>query len=314
MVPPVTAALPQPVWVKLARYCLAAAAVGFMVWTGAGLVRDWRAADDVTLDLSLALLSCLPAIASNAALALAWAVLLRAMVEPKPPLKPLLAIYGLSNLGRYMPGKVGMPLMRITGAARFGASSTVTGTTVGLELLSWIATACVMSFGCLALWGRGELSAVLGPTQTLIAVAVAVGTALGAVIDRARLPRALIDRLKLAGHGPLLPPQLLLLHFATWGFWAVHAWLVARSVGATSTDALASLPFFLLSPVVGFLALLAPAGVGVREAMISMGLTGAVGPKAALAAALITRVASLVADLCSWLVTRPWNRETAPTK
>jgi uncharacterized membrane protein YbhN (UPF0104 family) len=101
----------------------------------------------------------------------------------------------------------------------------------------------------------------------------------------------------------------LVLHVVAWGLWALHAWLVARAVGASATATIASLPFFILSPVAGFLALLAPAGAGVREAIISIGLTSAVGPKAALAAALMTRVASLVADGGNWLATRHFDRD-----
>lgn len=290
------------------RWAMSAFAVGFMGWAGAGLVRDWRAAGTVQIDWPLAIAALVPAILSNAALATAWAVLLQGMVTPRPPLGPLLSIYGASNLGRYMPGKVGMPLMRITGAARWGASATVTSASVALELLSWIATASGLSLVCVAMTQGDSLQDTLGPIQALTAIAIMLGSILCAVIDRKHLPRVLLDRLGLAGSGPLLPPRLLLLHTATWLFWGVHGWLCALSVGATHGQALASLPYFVLSPVIGFLALLAPAGVGVREAMISIGLSGAVGPKAALTAALITRVASLVADVCSWLGTRHLHR------
>jgi uncharacterized membrane protein YbhN (UPF0104 family) len=295
---------PQPSWMKWTRWALSVFAIAFMLWAGAGLVRDWRAAGSVQIDWTLALASLLPALASNLALAMAWAVLLQGMVQPTPPLGPLLSIYGLSNLGRYMPGKVGMPLMRITGAARWGASAAATSTSVALELLSWIATASALSLLCFVLAHGRTIDSALGPTQVATAAAIMIGTVVGAVIDRKHLPRPLLDRLGLVGTGPLLPARLLALHTATWLCWALHAWLCARAVGASHAQALESMPYFVLSPVVGFLALLAPAGVGVREAMISIGLSGAVGPKAALMAALITRVASLIADVAGWLGTR----------
>ena len=43
-----------------------------------------------------------------------------------------------------------------------------------------------------------------------------------------------------------------------------------------------------------------------REAVLSVGLVATVGPAPALAAAIISRAASLIADVGSWLVTRPW--------
>jgi hypothetical protein len=290
---------------------LAVAAIAFMFWTARGLLHDWDSARDVAVDWNLAALSLLPALASNAALALAWVVLLRAMVEPKPPVAPMVALYAHSNFGRYLPGKVGMPLMRMTGAAAFGVPSTVTAASVMLELLSWIATACVVSSASLASVGRHDLNTIVGPTASIAAIGIAAATLAGALVDRSWLPNALMSRLGLAGQGPLLPPRLLALHLLTWTLWAMHGWLVARAVGASALDAIASVPFFVLSPVAGFLALLAPAGVGVREAIISVGLAGVVGPKAALTAALLTRAASLIADVGAWLATRHLHQ--APT-
>lgn len=307
-------AAPHKPWVRAVRGALSTAAVLFMLWALRGLVRDWHSAGDVAIDWPLAVASLVPAVASNAALALAWVVLLRSMVEPKPPVVPMIALYCQSNLGRYLPGKVGMPLMRIAGAARFGASAATTGTSVMLELLSWIATACLVSFSCLALVGRNDLDALLGPTASILAVLIALGTVAGALIDRAWLPGFVTTRLGLAGHGPVLPARLLMLHLATWALWGAHGFLTALSVGASTLDALASVPFFVLSPVAGFLALLAPAGVGVREAIISVGLAGTVGPKAALAAALITRFASLLADIGGWLATRHLNDDRSNTQ
>jgi hypothetical protein len=308
-VPRVLAATPQKPWIKAVRFALSTVAVAFMLWAGRSLLRDWDSASDVAIDWRLMFLSWLPAIASNTAFGFAWVALLRSMVDQKPPTKPMLALYAQSQLGRYLPGKVGMPLMRMAGASRFGVSPTVTGTSVMLELLSWIATACGISFACLALIGQNDLGSILGPTATVVAIGIAAATGVGTLLDRTHIPAALTLRLGITGQGPLLPARLLVLHVVAWGLWALHAWLVARAVGASATATIASLPFFILSPVAGFLALLAPAGAGVREAIISIGLTSAVGPKAALAAALMTRVASLVADGGNWLATRHFDRD-----
>ena len=63
----------------------------------------------------------------------------------------------------------------------------------------------------------------------------------------------------------------------------------------------------ILGPVLGFVALAAPAGVGVREAVVAAGLAPIVGSAPALTLAVVSRVASLLADVGAWLVLRPWR-------
>ena len=75
-----------------------------------------------------------------------------------------------------------------------------------------------------------------------------------------------------------------------------------------SVDAsLASMGFYVLAPVMGFLALAAPGGLGVREAVVSIALSASVGPAAALYAALISRGTSVVVDFGVWMAFRPFR-------
>jgi uncharacterized membrane protein YbhN (UPF0104 family) len=89
-----------------------------------------------------------------------------------------------------------------------------------------------------------------------------------------------------------------------WTTWAAHGYLVGRAVNAASDVSLASAGLFVLAPIAGFLAFAAPAGVGVREAVLSVGLAPAVGPEAAIAAAVLSRAGTLVADVFAWAAMR----------
>ena len=70
---------------------------------------------------------------------------------------------------------------------------------------------------------------------------------------------------------------------------------------------------FVLGLAVGLIllpeaALAAPAGVGVREAILSISLAPAVGSAPALAIAVASRAASLVADVIAWAALKRWAR------
>jgi uncharacterized membrane protein YbhN (UPF0104 family) len=67
---------------------------------------------------------------------------------------------------------------------------------------------------------------------------------------------------------------------------------------------------YTLGPVVGFLAVAAPAGIGVREAIVSIGLAAQLGPAPALAAAVLSRGISLLADVLAWSVAHLHHRMT----
>jgi len=99
-----------------------------------------------------------------------------------------------------------------------------------------------------------------------------------------------------------------LVHCGYWMLWALHGYLVLRGLAAPGGVALAAAGYFILAPVLGFVVLVAPAGVGVREAVISLGLAPVVGVAPALAAGVASRVASLMADVASWAICRLLGR------
>ena len=127
------------------------------------------------------------------------------------------------------------------------------------------------------------------------------------LLDRRHLPSKVRELLQLDGAGPLVPPALPLIHAGYWLTWAAHGYFTSRAIHAPVGVSLDSMGFYILAPVMGFLALAAPGGLGVREAVLSIALSAATGPGPALYAALLSRGTSVVVDFGVWMAFRPFR-------
>jgi hypothetical protein len=287
------------------RLLLGLIAAGFVIYAAWDLARRWDA-EQLRVAWGFALLSLPPIVFAALIAARGWIALLERMTQRSVPRHFAMQLYMESQLARYTPGKVGLPLVRIAGAARLGVPARAVATSVLLELSAWLAMGGAVGFLTLALFGKhaSDALAAMGRFAPLLVSAFVLGSILLATLDRARLPAVLRGFLKLEGRGPILPVRLLGYSLLYWAAWAVHGYLVARAVGAAHAPALGSAGLFVLAPIAGFLALAAPAGLGVREALLSVGLAPAVGAAPALSAAAISRAISLLTDVGTWLWAR----------
>jgi hypothetical protein len=281
-------------------------AVIFVVVSIWDLKRRWRPGV-VHIDYGLAALSMLPLAAGCIFLGLGWIWLLSRMSGVKIPLLPGMAIHLESQAARYTPGKVGLPLVRMLGAERLGTTSRIAGSSVFIEVLCFVATGGVSGF--LVLMASGgmltRITEVLGVVGLVVLLGFVVGLALLLLVDRKYFPRKLRDTLQLDGTGPLVPAGLPFIHAGYWLTWGLHGYLTSRAVHAPVDVSIGSMGFYVLAPVMGFLALAAPGGLGVREAVVSIALSSAIGPAAALYAALLSRGTSVIVDFGVWMAFRP---------
>lgn len=284
---------------------LAAVFVGVAIWD---LARRWQPGK-VEVDYALAALSMVPLALGCVFLGLGWVWLIARMSGVSVPLLPAMAVHLESQAARYTPGKVGLPLVRMLAAERLGITSRVAGSSVFIEVLCFVATGGVLGPLVLALTGSllSRLTDALGMLGILILVGFVVTLLVLMLLDRRHLPNKLLDLLKLDGQGPLVPAGLPLIHAGYWLTWAAHGYLTSRAVHAPVDVSLASMGFYVLAPVMGFLALAAPGGLGVREAVVSIALSASVGPAAALYAALISRGTSVIVDFGVWMAFRPFR-------
>lgn len=294
------------------RLLLGTASLLFVAFACYRLFGRWEGGK-VSLDLGFMLLSLLPLALGTVILALGWKWLLERMVSRAIPARPALALHLESQLARYTPGKVGMPLVRIAGAAQLGASAGAIASSVLIEVLPFVSVGGAIGFFCLWLGiehAEGILSLV--GRWGLIGLAIFALLTLGFVaVDRRRYPRSLLRLLRAEGDAAIVPISVPLAHAAYWITWALHGYLASRAVGISHPAAFAGSGLFVLAPIAGFLALATPSGIGVREAILSMGLSPLVGPGPALAAAIVSRAASLLVDVLAWAAARALVRQSS---
>jgi hypothetical protein len=116
-------------------------------------------------------------------------------------------------------------------------------------------------------------------------------------VDRSAYPEKLRSVLGSEVRGPLVPARVPLWHAAHFSVWIACGALVGRSVGAPWDVSLLIGGLLCVALVGGFVALLAPAGAGVREAILALGATPFLGPSAGVAVGVLARVVSLVSDV-----------------
>ncbi|MBI3199990.1 MAG: flippase-like domain-containing protein [Myxococcales bacterium] len=291
---------------RVLRPALALLAVVFVVWAFRDLARRWDS-HAVRIAWGLAVASLVPLVLGGVTLAVAWKYLIERMAATRVPLGASLALHAESQLARYIPGKVGIPVVRMTGAKGIGVPAKIAGSSVLIELMSFVSVGGMVGFGLLAALGQRAVSAQLGRWAPVVVSVLGAVVLLLIVVDRNRCPERVRRAFAIEGRGPLVPRRLPVLHALYWLTWAAHGYLVTCALGADAASGSAVAGVFILAPIVGFLALAAPAGAGVREAVLSIGLVPVVGAAPALTVLVLSRGATLIADVLVWLLLRRWR-------
>ena len=282
---------------RLRRGVSLALVVLVAVFLGVALVRNWQA---VRSDLQA--LSWVDLLASGIAGALAvtcsgmgWRVVLTGLGE-RVAVHPALTVFFAGQLGKYVPGSVWTAAIQ----AELGRRRNIAGSTMLVSYLValMIAVATGGLVGLLALFGAG---AARSTALWLVLVAVILGAAL---MRPAWLNAGLAWAFARAGRTPppvALPGRALAASvawlIACWVLFGLHAWLLARPLGAGAADLAPTVGAFALAFVAGLLVVPLPAGAGVREGVLVATLAGAIGAPAALTVSLVSRLVLLGVDL-----------------
>ncbi len=281
-----------PRWVLAAGKLALTALVTWLILRGAGVQLeeawriDWTAVRPDPPLLALSVLLCLPAFVLAAAL---WSRILEDFGEARMAIAAASAILVVANLGRYLPGKVAQLGGVAVLARREGVSAVRAGAAaVTAQLLNLLAAAIVGAWA-LARWpgaeGWGGAAAGLG-------AAVALGIFLG----RGGAGRGLRWLLRRRGHTEGLPRtggrrMLALLpgYVVIWGFYGAGMLWLARGLGMDLRFGAITVSF-AASYLAGYLAIVAPAGIGVRESTLVFLLTPHLGPEASVLLAAAQRI------------------------
>lgn len=276
-------------WVQLA---FVVAVLWFALWLlagqwfevralGATLRPDWlRIAGSAALVLT-----------SYGVLVATWRAVLGCWGATLPPFTAV-RIWFVSNLGRYVPGKVWQVGAMGVMAERAGVSAVAAaGSSIVIAVVNLLVGFIVVAATGSALLEAALPRAGIVPLMVLLATLVA-----GLAILPRLLPTAIDWAQRVAGRVVLRPHDAALAPRAIWiaAAGCAVAWLLygfafrelaVGVLGAASGDAPSYVAVFTLSYLLGFLAIFAPGGIGVREVsmgtlLVAAGL--AAGPEAAL--------------------------------
>jgi hypothetical protein len=279
------------------RWITAAALAVVAVFFAVALTARWREVISLKWQPRPAVfaLACALLAVSYALVAGVWGFALHRAAGT--PVRAGARIWFLSNLARYVPGNVWSFVGAVELARREGVARPVT--------LAVMAYTQVLSVGVALLAGLPVLLAEwarLGRPALLGAVAVAVVAGVAAAFRRQLLALAR-RRLPGLGGADLVPAPgtvaLLVVGYAA--YWAVtglaFAALVASAYRLSPGDVPLVVAAFAAAYAVGFLSLLTPAGLGVREGVLVVALSPVLPAGPALVVALVSRVWMMVAEL-----------------
>lgn len=228
---------------------------------------------------------------------LGWRALLADLGSPLH-IAPASGVLFVGQLGKYLPGSVWTVVAQAEVAAGLGvprARSTVVG------LLSVLMSAMAgLAVGLVAL--PGLLSAGGGPAYLLLVVPLVAGV----VVLHPRVLNRLIERaLRLARRPPPEQPlsgraiAVTMAYFVlAWLALGLHVWVLVRSLGGDASATLLPSVFgYALAASLGMLALLLPAGFGLREVLLGLLLAGQLPPSVVLTVVILSRFIVTVADV-----------------
>jgi uncharacterized membrane protein YbhN (UPF0104 family) len=237
-------------------------------------------------------------------------------------------IWFLANLVRYVPGNVWSFVGAVELARREGVQRRATLAVMALTQALSVALALLLGLPVLLVeWARLGRPALLG--LALVVGLALLGLALWRPLERRLRRRSpelglVVDRLLRRGRGdtgagaPVLPPPPVVVGLA--GGYALY-WLLTglafaalvRSIVPLAASAIPlAVAGYAAGYAVGFLSLLTPAGLGVREGVLALALAPVMPAGPALVVALVSRLWMMVFELAGAAVAYLLDRALRP--
>jgi uncharacterized membrane protein YbhN (UPF0104 family) len=261
--------------------------------------------------VAAAVASLLAVLAGLLASALVWQALLTDLGS-RLPLRTVLHVFFLGQLGKYLPGSVFAIAAQMELGRKEGVSRSRVGTASLLFMGVLVAAGLLVASVALPLTSPDALRhyfwvLVLLPIG-LACLAPPVLSRLVAVLLRVLRREPLEQSLSWRGVGAALGWALVM--WAAYGVHVLVLLLPQRTHGSASLPLLA-VGAYALAWTVGFLFLLAPAGAGLRELVLVLALAPALSGPSATAVAVVSRGVMTLGDLL-WggaaALIRPTNR------
>ncbi len=265
------------------------------------------------------LLLALPAsLASRLLFVFGWRRILAHYGRQQPDFPTLNNIYATTWLARYVPGKVLYYLGKVRLAVRHGVTKEDAALSSLLEVALQLGVGLLVGLSLVLISGEVATLGFTGLVLTIGLLAVTVVGLSPPVFNRAlamlsrRLRQATIDESHFVDRRLLA--RLLVIYGGVHVLSGVPVFLVLRSIQPGVS--ISVFPYVtgvvILSGVLGSVALFAPSGIGVREAVQLAMLPAVVSGEVALVFAGLLRLWAILVDLLYWaisavtlLVTRP---------
>jgi glycosyltransferase 2 family protein len=292
-------------WIKFVVRSLILALVAWGIWRTASGARDEFADKDIEWSelrfgwLAVAMLFYFIGMLPSC---IFWWQTLCAMGQ-QPTFRETMRAYFIGHLGKYVPGKALVIVIR-TGMIRSDrVDTTVAATSVFVETLTLMAVGAVVA--------AGLLGTIIRTHPTFILLALVLAVLAGAPTYPPLFRRALrflqvhranpdIDRAIDGLDARLMGLGWLLISIG-WLFYGLSLWAVTQAIpGSQVAPTLADLPLLTasvaLAMVAGFLSLI-PGGIGVRELIVIPLLEPQFGPVVAIISAVLLRVCWMATEL-----------------
>ena len=259
-----------------------------------------------------------------------WHLALRSLGQDVPLGRTLRAYY-IGHLGKYVPGKAVVVVMRTGLVCGPGVDASIAAASVFLETLTMMAAGAFLGavlliahdpwhsllfwktagseaaaplpavFGCVSVHGLWLLAALAMMMATGLPTLPPLFARLSRLVGVGRSDPAVAAKLTQFRYRTLLGGWLMM--FVGWGFIGASLWATLKAVGAPDIDLLRQLPLYTaataLALVAGFVSQV-PSGAVVREAVLMQSLPlffPHMGNDVALVSAVVLRLVWLAAEL-----------------
>ena len=223
----------------------------------------------------------------EAGYAFVWPATLRRTGHPVPP-GTAAATFLVTQTAKFVPGSVWQHVGRVGTSDRLGVPKRVIAGALVLEVAASVAAALFLA----ALVGTAAPLVFDAPGPALRALELLAGVAALVLVPEAARRAAG----KVGGRALLSTGAYALVvgwHVVVWALYGAGAGLLAVGLGGPFVDTVGA---FCLSWVVGLVVVGAPAGLGVREAVMAAALTPVAGADVALAVTIGSRAVWTVAQ------------------
>lgn len=271
------------VLVTVALACYAVAARWHLIRGALGELGFWA--------LAAAMVSIMAALASTVQ---TWRLLLASMGSPLP-LRAAARILLVGQIGKYLPGSIWPVLAQMELGRDYHVPRSRSASASILVMLLTLITGLLTALVTLP-FAAGPMPYRWALLATPVLLVLAYPPALNALIGWL---------LRLARQSPLEQPltggalaKAMGWSFVTWTCYGLQIWILATRLGAPAgKTALLAIGGFAFAWSVGFVAVFAPAGAGVRDLLLLALLSSVLSTADATAVVLVSRVAMTVADL-----------------